>query len=652
MSDSPTGIPIKDGNKRCKVVLTSRNRDVWKNMDVHEDFHVKFLTEEEAWTLFKKKVGKHVDSHDEPRHDIAWAICKECQGLPVAINAIGATLKEDEKSFLVKHGFKDWPEKAAYEHCSVISLRPDDVRKFPDKLVCPELHTLRLDCAINGSLLQVPDEFFIGTGNLMVLDLKEVIMWPLLPASLAKLAKLQMLCLNQCHLGDIGILKDLKDHLEILNLRGSNIEVLPPEVGELTRLRLLDMSDCLQLRMIPKGVISKLFCLEELHMPMNFGKWEGTTDERKISNASLDELMSLTRLTTLNIWIPNAALLPKDLSFENLVRFEIIISKRFEYDPVRHFRHRVYTKPLTGTLILENFHVANDLEFLLGKPKPKWSIRRNSSYPYLTDLSVRDCGMKYLFSPSCARELVGLQRLTIKHCGIMEGVIETEKDKDEDIPIIFSGLKLLNLENLPNLISFYPEKGKTATSSGSSSGHAQTVLFNDKVKFPQLENLELEGLQNMDNIWGSEYPTSSLSELKCLQAKRCVKLKNIFCPSMARVLVNLQELIINDCSKMEAVVNGEKEIEDGQGRKIYETLFPNFTKLELRRLPKLGRFCDFTHPFKLPLLSQMVIEDCPRLNSFSSGSVSTPNLLSRDLSCDFVDDDTTVTEEEEPSKMV
>ncbi|KAH7853567.1 hypothetical protein Vadar_004142 [Vaccinium darrowii] len=576
-------------------------------MDVDVGFHVEFLTKEEAWTLFKKKVGNHVDSHDEPLRDIAWAICNKCRGLPVAINAIGGALKgkdmhawkdalhklknsmlkdivginqkvyaslkwsydqlasedakscfllcclfaedaeisiddlvryymawrtlnhyqmpvtleqgfdrvctvvdtlksccllldgeskhlvkmhdvvrdiaisiaKDEKSFLVKHGFKDWPEKVAYEHCSVISLRPDDVRKVPDKLVCPELHTLRLDCATNRSPLQIPDEFFIGTGNLMVLDLTRVIMSPLLPASLAKLAKLQMLCLNRCHLGDISILKDLKVHLEILSLRGSNIEVLPPEVGELTRLRLLDMSDCLQLGMIPKGVISKLFRLEELHMPMNFGKWEGTTNERKISNASLDELMSLTRLTTLNIWIPDAALLPEDLSFENLVRFEIIISKRFEYDPVRHFRHRVYTKPLTGILILENFHVANNLEFLLGKPKR--SIPRNVLYPYLTDLSVRDCGMKYLFSPSCARELVGLQRLTIKHCGVMEGVIETEKDKDEDIPIIFSGLKLLNLKNLPNLISFYPEKGKTATSSGSSSDHAQTVLFNDKV---------------------------------------------------------------------------------------------------------------------------------------------------------------------------
>ncbi|XP_058211491.1 putative disease resistance protein At4g10780 [Rhododendron vialii] len=84
------GIPSTNGNKSCKVVLTSRNRDVWKNMDV-KDFKIENLSEEESWALFKKKVGNYVDA-PEPR-EIAWTICKECQGLPVAIIALGSTLK-------------------------------------------------------------------------------------------------------------------------------------------------------------------------------------------------------------------------------------------------------------------------------------------------------------------------------------------------------------------------------------------------------------------------------------------------------------------------------------------------------------------------------------------------------------------------------
>ncbi|KAF7134849.1 hypothetical protein RHSIM_Rhsim08G0006900 [Rhododendron simsii] len=84
------GIPITDENKSCKVVLTSRNRDVWKNMDV-KDFKIEILSEEESWTLFKKKVGNNVEAHE--LRDKAWAICKECQCLPGAIIAHGASLK-------------------------------------------------------------------------------------------------------------------------------------------------------------------------------------------------------------------------------------------------------------------------------------------------------------------------------------------------------------------------------------------------------------------------------------------------------------------------------------------------------------------------------------------------------------------------------
>lgn len=172
--------------------------------------------------------------------------------------------------------------------------------------------------------------------------------------------------------------------------------------------------------------------------------------------------------------------MPKDLTFENLVRFRI----KFGQDIFPIFKFR-YGKASTGDLKLENFHSANTLEFLLGKPK--WSIQRNGLYPskfinHLTDLTVKDCGIKYLFSPSCARGLARLQYLAIRNCTVMEGVIGTEGNKDEDILIIFSGLKWLYLNNLPNLISFYPKMEKTATSSGSSSSHAQTVLFNDKVK--------------------------------------------------------------------------------------------------------------------------------------------------------------------------
>ncbi|KAI8558290.1 hypothetical protein RHMOL_Rhmol04G0079900 [Rhododendron molle] len=747
------GIPIIDENKSCKVVLTSRNRNVWKNMDVKE-FAIKILSEEESWTLFKKKVGNYVNAHE--LREIAWAVCKECQGLPVVINAIGAALKgkdmyawrdaldklnnsmledidqkvykslkwsfdqldtEDAKScfllcclfpedaeiqiddlvryymagrtfhpdhqkpdsferaldrvhsvvstlirccllldenydedvvkmhdvvrdvaisiakgekysFLVKHGGKDWPGKATYEHCSVISLRPHDMREFPDELVCPALHTLRLDGTDDTddeSWLQVPDRFFGGTENLTVLDLNNVTMSPILPASLAKLAKLQMLYLNECTLGDIAILKDLKDHLEILSLRRSNIKVLPQEVRELTRLRLLDMDGCNELELIPKGVISKLLRLEELYMPWEFSQWEGTRagSGRDISCVSLDELMSLTRLTTLYVCIQDPALLPKDFTFDNLVRFNIFVGGNY-YS---------YSKDSTGVLRLGNIHLANPLEGLLGKPK--WCRQRNGlclskSFNRLTHLRVTDCRLKYLFSPSLVRGLVGLKKLEIERCMDMEGVIGNEGEEDS-IPITFSRLNWLRLTSLPNLKSFYPKKEKITTSSESSSAHdAQTALFTNKVALPVLERLKINSVTEITAIWDKQMlpvekeTESSFCHLKVMFIGNCDKLMNVVAlPVLERLKINsvteitaiwdkqmlpveketessfchLKVMFIGNCDKLMNVVGGCPKIEatvteKQKGKEIdhYATRFPELTNLTLWELSSLLAF--------------------------------------------------------------
>ncbi|KAH7853610.1 hypothetical protein Vadar_004716 [Vaccinium darrowii] len=728
------GIPISDGKKGCKVILTSRNQHVLKNMQVDKDFQIQVLPEQEAWNLFKKKIND-VDFHD-PLHDIAKVVCRECRGLPLAILAVGAALKgksmsawkssldkleksmlntiedidpnlftslrlsydylestvakscfllcclfpedaqvpiealarhcmarrllgqkpetlneaidivcsvvdtlktscllldgknddfvkmhdvirdvailiaKEEEAYLVKHGVQEWPETGSYEKYSAISLRSETIHELPDELVRPGLHTLMLECSSSNVLREpstkIPRKFFRGTEKLMVLELNRVIVLPL-PYSLGKLTELRMLCLNDCKLGDIAILKDLKNNLEVLSLRGSDIKALPPELGELTRLQLLDLGDCEELEVIPNGVIPKLHRLEELHFPVSFNNWKGTTANEEISKVSLEELMSLTRLSTLSICIPFLRLLPEDLGFLNLSRFFIIVgSHRSVYSgfPLERVRFS------STSVVMNGVNYKNDglidfsiLERLLGKPK--WDIERPGLYPSrsfsnLTELVLLHCELKYLLSPSYARRLSQLQRLVIRDCGTMEAVIGNfgnEEENDEEIitnVINFSQLTTLELNGLPRLISFYPRIKKATATESHSFAPAQS-LFNEKVTFPRLQNLELDG---------------------------CESLRCIFQLSMARVLVNLQQLIIKDCSKMEAVVDGE-EIDEGQGRKsTNKTLFPHLSKLKLCHLSELRWFCHFRYPLELPLLSQMVIEVCPRLNSFSSASVS------------------------------
>jgi hypothetical protein len=75
------GIP----SEGCKVLLTSRNRDVLvSGMGTQEDFGLEVLAEEEAWSLFEKMAGDCVNKDPNIR-SVAIEVAKVCSGLPLAI---------------------------------------------------------------------------------------------------------------------------------------------------------------------------------------------------------------------------------------------------------------------------------------------------------------------------------------------------------------------------------------------------------------------------------------------------------------------------------------------------------------------------------------------------------------------------------------
>ncbi|KAF5951058.1 hypothetical protein HYC85_013051 [Camellia sinensis] len=663
------GVPITDGNKGCKIVITSRIRSVLEKMEVDRKkmkvFPMHVLLEKEAWALFKKKVGNSVDSPE--LHDIAYAICKECGGLPVAILAVGAALKDKEKyvwedvldqfkdsmlknilgidpkvytslklsydrlessdakscfllccffpedanisikvlarhclarsllgqdtntlirartrvltvvktlkdaclllegkdenfvkmhdvirdvalsiakddgkEILVKHGVKEWPERDTCESSSAISLRFDNTLELPDDLVCPQLHTLTILLKWNiNPLLNVPDRFFSGMEKLTILELNRICM--LSPLSLANLVNLRMLWLDYCELGDIAILKDLNNNLEILSLRGSNIEVLPSEIGQLTRLRLLDLENCYNLTEIPQGVISNLSRLEELYILLEY-EYAYREDEIKVN---LDELRKLTQLTTLQIHIPNVMLLPKDFCFKNLIRFKISVGKAYDFYGTTSKSCKLAGVSLMDKLI-DLMRSAQDLhlekieglqEFLHDRGAEGSLMERGRNSPgffnNLIQLTIQDCRLKYLFSLSCARGFRQLQRLAVIDCEMMEAIVGIEEEKDEDehsSQVTFPALKSLIIDRLPKITEIWDKKllpleffrqlrdvmikscEKLVKVIVLENGEEEkkTENNNTTISFPQLTILRLEDLQSLKSFCTSRSETQSL----------------------------------------------------------------------------------------------------------------------------------------------
>ncbi|KAI8562169.1 hypothetical protein RHMOL_Rhmol03G0013800 [Rhododendron molle] len=558
------------------------------------------------------------------------------------IRDVGISIAREEKSFLIDHGAHEWPRNSRnVTSYSAISLSFKSIKGLPNGLEYPQLHTLMVD---NSELsdLEVPDNFFNGMIQLTVVTFTRMRMRRL-PTSLAKLAKLQMLYLNECEFDDISILKELKSSLEVLSLRGSRIEALPLEIRQLTGLRVLDLQDCDELKVIPRGVISKLISLEELYFPENFDIWEATTDEEQDTsnrkNVSLEELrglLSADRLTTLRIHIPNVRLLSTEgLMFANLKGFNISLGSQFGYseklisgrcvlklDGIQLRNEFIPLVDKADVVFLSYikclkkvFHdrsVGNrflDLKYLKVRScdhlkylfvEPIQGLHRLPPFNNLIVLIIEKYKSKYLFSPTIAKGLVHLEKLEVKYCEIMEGIVGLERRNDEDeinSEVKFNKLKQLELVDLPNLLSFYAQKEKMGTTMGSSSACAQP-LFSEKVIFPVLESLTIERLDNIIAIWDKQsiailQEQGSFCQLTNLRVRDCSKLMHVFSSNMHPLLKNLEKLEVKSCGTMKGIAEfeGERD-EDGHRNEVVASLALEVEHLETVGVPKIKEIRD------------------------------------------------------------
>ncbi|KAL4393474.1 hypothetical protein AHAS_Ahas02G0055600 [Arachis hypogaea] len=230
------------------------------------------------------------------------------------------TASEEKQIFmLTKCKLDEWPDEDKLEKYTAIFLRQCDVNtaEFPGNIRCPKLKVFHFDN--NHHHFKILGNFFQEMKELRVLILIGVDISEL-SSSIKCLRKLRKLCLEQCiNLDDqlcinIGELKNLR----ILSFSGSDIKSLPVALMQLSKLQILDISNCSKLEAIPPGLISNLTSLEELYMSNISTEWESH------DNASLSELGNLN-LSNIDLQIPSIDRLPKDLFFNNLHSYKIVI---------------------------------------------------------------------------------------------------------------------------------------------------------------------------------------------------------------------------------------------------------------------------------------------------------------------------------------
>ncbi|KAI3677754.1 hypothetical protein L6452_37022 [Arctium lappa] len=404
--------------------------------------------------------------------------------------------------FVVKHGdgLKFWPSEFTDECCTSISLRCDEMSELPGNLNCPKLELLHL---VGGNQpLEFPTGFYDGMDELKVVLLRGMLVRST-SLSLQLSTKLRNLSLEYCTFdktSDISMIGSLVK-LETLSFVHSDVKELPIEIGNLSQLKVLDLTGCGDLVDIAHGLLQRLIHLEELYMRGTLVSWP---DEQ--ITTCIKELNSLSLLTALEIELSIYDLLPHDFLFRRLKRFKLCIgfsieSKMcqntlkvrfpssweagglevlFNRTEILHLHgwkllpNSILNRPESSNfLMLRNLKLEScDLrhlaeichgqyhETVVGEitlDEPETS--RKPLFRNLHDLEIVRCAnLRSIFSLYAPTDFLMLENLKITGCEMIEEIfLKKKRDQDETISVVeieLPNLKCLILEDLPRLTGF------------------------------------------------------------------------------------------------------------------------------------------------------------------------------------------------------
>ncbi|KAG6624891.1 hypothetical protein CIPAW_16G057700 [Carya illinoinensis] len=530
----------------------------------------------------------------------------------------------DENGFMVAldRGLEEWPQKDRHDSYITISLLLGEMKEHPTEL-------------------KFPGNLFNEMRELKILSLQEgCFSLTSLPPSIQILQNLKMLNLESCHLGD-----------KILGFCNSYIKELPSEIGNLSRLKLLDMKECGSLERIAASVLSSLSRLEELYVG-KFRNWACKTTmegngEVTNDNASLAELISYSsQLVVLEISVPSILCLPKELHFSNSnFRFKIKIGTARRYffentlelgvEDASDLREHQTVCSLVKNAVVLHFDIAKKSKHIWF-----WKEQKGINLPYC------------------------LEDLRICRCEDLEYLLEATLNSTP--PNTFHRLVSLSLNNLPRLIGI------------CNSTESIEIEENRKPFLAVLSYLNLWNLSGMAHVWKNIPPGfQGFQNLVSINIQECHSLKILLPASIAKLLVQLQLIVIRDCNLMENIIQMEYEAREERGAHSLE--WPSIKKIKLLECPKLKTFgsevksgrnerkmdaeldprgqdprdeenrdviafplvetllllnlpkleCFYTednHDFKWPSLEKITIAGCPNLKMFVLTSTKTPKL--------------------------
>ncbi|XP_010999709.1 PREDICTED: disease resistance protein RPS2-like [Populus euphratica] len=171
-------------------------------------------------------------------------------------------------------------------------------------------------------------------------------------------------------------------------------------------------------------------------------------------------------------------------------------------------------------------------------------------------IEVRNCSIREILVPSSWIRPVNLERIVVEGCEKMEEIIGGARSDEEG------------------------DMGE------------ESSIRNTEFKLPKLTELRLKDLPELKSICSAKLICDSL---RVIEVRKCSVMKILVPFSWIR-LVNLEEIVVEGCEKMEEIIGGARTDEEGdmgEESSIRNTEFklPKLIELGLKDLPELKSIC-------------------------------------------------------------
>ncbi|KAF5727983.1 disease resistance family protein [Tripterygium wilfordii] len=651
------GIPQGDEQAVCKIIVTTRNLDVCRQMMTNADIKLDLLNDEAAWNLFAENAGDVVQS--EGINPLAKAIASECCGLPLAITTMGKSMRNKTMIELWRNALwqlqNSTPHVGSFEKDVYLPLKLS-YNSLPSKLhqLCflycslyPESFSIEtselIQCWIADGLIdehQTLEESF-NHGIALIENLKDscmleegegdgtVKMHDIL-RDLARWMSKESGFFCQSGISLLEIPQTLQKSFTRISFMNNKIGRLPGQLlgySELTTLLLQGNP----LKKIPENFFREVMQLKILNLSctlitslppslLYLVELRALLLRNCCSLETLPPLGALEKLEMLDLYGTPLQELPEDMCRLSNLR-ELNLSCTYQLKNIE-------AGTILGLTSLETLKMSFSAY--------KWDGRSNVaekratfdellSLERLSALHITLDTVDHLTLDSAWLQRLKKFNIQIRPSSSNSNNLSTQQDekrlvlKGVDLMgrgfggllsnataidlVICGGIKELSELDAMNKLCGLPELKSLAISSCLCF---RSLVSGDKIlenMLPNLEFLTLSRLRNLENIVeGVVSKGGCLSRLKIIEVVNCPRLRNVISFAMLQQLQNLEEIKVGDCRRMKSLIAG----------KASDAVLQRLRVIEMRNMVNLRTICSRSRT-AWQNLERIEVSNCPKL---------------------------------------